>query len=218
MVSPCSLAELVGVLGTAVSNHTRDLEGGVLLPGLIDAHTHLDKTFSTLENESGTLGEALQVWRRVRESRTGYEIQTAAHKAVKLAIVNRVTAMRSHVDVGGAGSLTAVSALLDLREQVRHQIDLQFVALGQAGQPNHRTKLIEVLKMGVDLVGGAPALCADPQAEIDAVFEIATQLDKPIDETEDPQMRTLEYLAEQTIAHGMEGQVTGRALLLTRVC
>ena len=36
------------------SQHTRNLDGHVMLSGLIDAHTHLDKTFATLENDRGS--------------------------------------------------------------------------------------------------------------------------------------------------------------------
>ena len=199
-------------LGAGAAHHL-DLGGAVLLPGLVDAHTHLDKTFSTLQNESGTLAEALVVYPRLRAQRDADMVQQAARKAVRMAIANGVTAMRSHIDIAGEESLTAVAALLDLREQVRDQIELQFVALGEAaGLPEHRAGLVKALQMGVDYVGGAPALCADPQREVATLFEIAASMSKPIDlhidETEDARMRTLAYLAEQTIRYGMQGRVT----------
>lgn len=191
----------------------RDLAGRVLLPGLIDAHTHLDKTFSTLENESGTLLEAIEVWQRFREQRTAADFTQAAQRAIRLAIANGVTAIRSHIDIGEPSQLTAVEALLELRESVRHQIDLQFVALGDSSSSVQKRKgMEEALRLGVDYVGGVPGLRSDPQAEIDAIFELAHQTGKPIDlhvdESEDPNMLSLEYLAEQTIEHSMQGQVT----------
>lgn len=195
------------------AKNVRDLDGRVVLPGLVDAHTHLDKTFSTLENGSGTLAEALEVWQRVGMTRTGDEIRSAATGAIKLAIANGVTAMRSHIDVGGVEALTAVEALLDLRDEMRDQIDLQFVALGTLSDERRwldGTKA--ALAMGVDLIGGCPALLPDPKAEIDAAFALAEQtgkrIDLHIDETEEPQMLSLEYLAEKTLAHGMAGRVT----------
>ncbi|MGB0385064.1 MAG: amidohydrolase family protein [Ardenticatenaceae bacterium] len=190
-----------------------DLGGRVVLPGLVDAHTHLDKTYSTLENKSGTLLEAIEVWRRVKRRRTHEDIQATARKALQMALLNGGTAMRSHVDIGVSGGLVALEALLDLREQMRGVIELQLVALGSSGgSPENRAMMEQALMMGADLVGGAPALCADPHGEIDAAFALAERVGKPIDlhidETEDPEMLTLEYLAEQTIEHGMEGQVT----------
>ena len=190
-----------------------DLNGRVLLPGLVDAHVHLDKTFSTTENQSGTLGEAIQIWGQEGKQRSEADLRQAVEKALRLALQNGVTAMRSHIDIGGVGELTAVFTLLDIREQMRGKIDLQFVALGQsAGDPKWRAGMEEALKMGVGFVGGAPALCPDYKAEIDAVFDLAEQFDLPIDlhidETEDPNMLSLEYLADETIRRGFQGRVT----------
>lgn len=190
-----------------------DLQGRVLLPGLVDAHTHLDKTYTTLENKSGTLREAIEVWRRVKPTRTHDDIQATARKGVRMAVQNGVTAMRSHVDIGVSGKLVALDALLALREEMRDVMDLQLVALGSSGGGAENRALMEqALMMGADLIGGAPALCANPHEEIDAAFALAERFGKPIDlhidETEDPQMLTLEYLAQQTIKHGMQGQVT----------
>ena len=200
-------------LHLAQAQNVRDLAGRVVLPGLIDAHTHLDKTFATLENDSGTLGEALDVWRRVHPQRTAADIAMAATKAIKLAIANGVTAMRTHIDINTPDKLTAVEVLLDLRAQFKDQITLQTVALGtSAGEQKWLDGMHAALDMGVDLVGGCPALCPDPKAEIDAAFELADRTGKPIDlhvdETEDPQMLSLEYLADKTLARGMQGRVT----------
>ena len=199
--------------GLSDANQSWDLQGRVLLPGLVDAHTHLDKTYTTLENKSGTLREAIEVWRRIKPTRTHEHIQATARKALQMALLNGVTAMRSHIDIGVSGQLVAFSALLALREEMRDVMDLQLVALGSSGgSAENKALMKQALMMGVDLIGGAPALCANPHEEIDAAFALAERFGKPIDlhidETEDPNMLTLEYLAEQTIKHGMQGQVT----------
>ena len=210
---------IVALEANLVANHGAkaaqewDLAGRVVLPGLVDAHTHLDKTYSTIENQSGTLGEAIQVWRRIKERQTHADVQARARHALQIAIANGVTAMRSHIDIGKSGQLVALEALLDLREEMRDLIDLQLVALGwSGGGPENRAMMEEALMLGADLIGGAPALTSHPQHEIDTAFAIAQKMGKPIDlhidETEDAAMLTLEYLAEQTIKHGMEGQVT----------
>ena len=195
------------------AEHSWDLEGCVVLPGLVDAHTHLDKTYSTTENQSGTLREALDVWSRVKRDRSRADVQAAARQAIHAAVAHGVTAMRSHVDTEVRGDLAALEALLELREQARDVIDLQLVALGvPGGSQENRETIAEALRLGADYVGGAPALAADPRADMDAAFDLADHAGKPldlhIDETEDPHMLTLEYLAEQTIRRGAQGQVT----------
>lgn len=190
-----------------------DLQGRVLLPGLVDAHTHLDKTYFPLHNQSGTLLEAIEVWRAHKRNRTKAQIQTTVRRALQTAIGNGITAMRSHVDVEATSDLATVETLLALREEWRGLLDLQLVALGYpGGTAENRAAMRSALALGVDIVGGVPALTPDPSAEVDAAFALAEAFGKPIDlhidETEDPQMLSLARLAEQTVAHGMQGQVT----------
>ncbi len=190
-----------------------DLQGRVVLPGLVDAHTHLDKSYFPIANHSGTLLEAIAVWRASKRSRTRAQIETTVERALQTALANGVTAMRSHIDVEATSDLTTVETILALREAWRPYLDLQLVALGYpGGTAENRAVFRSALEMGLDIVGGVPALTADPRAEIDAAFALAAAFGKPvdlhIDETEDPQMLTLEYLAEQTMAHAMQGQVT----------
>ena len=189
------------------------LEGRVVLPGLIDAHTHLDKSYFPLHNQSGTLLEAIEVWRANKRSRTQEQIQATVRRALQTAVANGVTAMRSHLDIEAASDLATIEAILAVRDEWANRIDLQLVALGYpGGPPENAAAMRSALDMGLDLVGGVPALTADPSAEIDAVFALAEATGKPIDlhidETEDPQMLSLEILAEKTIAHGLQGQVT----------
>lgn len=189
------------------------LEGRVVLPGLVDAHTHLDKTYFPLHNQSGTLLEAIEVWCANKRTRTKAAIQTTVRRALQTAVANGITAMRAHVDVDATSDLATMETMLAIREEWADLIDLQLVALGHpGGTAEHIALLQSTLALGADLIGGVPALTPDPQAEIDGAFVLAEAFGKPIDlhvdETEDAQMLSLEYLAEKTIAHGMQGQVT----------
>lgn len=189
------------------------LDGRVVLPGLVDIHTHLDKTYSTIANGSGTLREAIDVWTEYKRSRTPADIRSAVNRALRNAVAHGVTALRSHLNVEDAGDLTTIEILLELRETWRDAISLQFVALGYPGlSPEYDALMREALEMGVDLIGGAPALREEPHASIDGAFALAEAtgkgIDLHIDETEDPAMLTLAYLAERTLVHGMAGRVT----------
>lgn len=190
-----------------------DLAGRVVLPGLVDAHVHLDKNFFELPNASGTLREAIDLWLAARDRLTRASFVERANRAFTLAVAHGVTAMRTHVDVLTATDLVALEALLTVREQWRHAVDLQIVALGCPGaSPSYDAALRDALNLGADLVGGAPALEADPYHSVRTAFALAEatgkSIDLHIDETEAPHMNTLGYLAELTIAHGMQGQVT----------
>ncbi|MCB0184015.1 MAG: amidohydrolase family protein, partial [Caldilineaceae bacterium] len=190
-----------------------DLAGRVVLPGLVDAHTHLDKSYFPIPNQSGTLLEAIDLWRAHKGYRTRADIAKTVRQALRTAIANGITAMRSHIDVEANGDLATVETVLAIREEFRDQLDLQLVALGYpGGTREQRQTMRSALDLGLDLVGGAPALTANPHAEIDACFALAEATGKPldlhIDETEDPQMLSLDYLAAKTKAHGLQGRVT----------
>ena len=190
-----------------------DLEGRVLLPGFVDIHTHLDKAYSAIDNPSGTLQEAIERWRQIKRTRSADQLWAAGRRSLQNAVLHGVTALRSHIDTFDAGDLATVEILLALREEWRDRIELQFVALGDPGGDHARRQVMEqALLLGLDAVGGAPSLTPDPRQSIDGAFALAERFDLPIDlhidETEDPQMRALEYLAEQTLARRMQGRVT----------
>lgn len=195
------------------ARETWDLGGSVVLPGLIDAHVHLDKTYTPAPNRSGTLQEAIAVWKQEKPSLTSESYMERAVRAVRTAVLNGTTAMRTHVDVDAEGDLAALEALFELRDCVEEVIELQIVALGNPGVNKAETAAMRTaLELGADLVGGAPALTDDPAGCIDAVFDLAETLGKPIDlhidETENPEIMTLETLAKQTLLRGFEGRVT----------
>ena len=194
-----------------------DLTGRVVLPGLVEPHVHLDKTYlnssGSFPNRSGTLREAIDVWLAAKKQRSGADVQVAVRRALRSAIAHGVTAMRSHVDTEEPSDLETLAAILEVREEFRHAIELQIVALGFAGtSPVIDRTMADALALGADLVGGAPALTPDPAASLAASFALAERFGKPIDlhidETEDPASHTLLTLAEMTIAAGMQGQVT----------
>ncbi len=191
--------------------------GRVVLPGLVEPHVHLDKTYLNsrghFPNHSGTLLEAIDVWRAAKKQRSRADVQTAVRRALRAAIAHGVTAMRSHVDTEEPCDLETLAAILEVREEFRHAIDLQIVALGFAGtSPVVDRVMAAAMAMGADSVGGAPALVPHPAASLATIFALAERTGKPIDlhidETEEPAGCTLSVLAEMTIATGMQGLVT----------
>ena len=131
-------------------------------------------------------------------------------------MANGATAMRTHVDVDADClkiGFTALEALLELKKEVADVLDLQIVALGNAGVSTDETAALRgALELGADLVGGAPALTDDSAQSLHATFDLAEAFNKGIDlhidETEDPAVLTLQTLAERTLERGFQGRVT----------
>jgi cytosine deaminase len=72
--------------------------------------------------------------------------------------------------------------------------------------------LREALKAGLETLGGCPYMDRDQRAHIDWFFETAqasgVPLDFHADSSDDPALLTTDYIAEQTLARGMQGRVT----------
>lgn len=211
---------VIVAMGTDLDVHAQEvwqLSGRVVLPGFIDLHVHLDKTLSMqhagVVNHSGTLAEAIERWQAVKPHLKRADYVARARQAVQMAMARGTTSMRSHVDVGLDIGLTALEAIIAVREEMRGQFDLQVVAMAAPERPGKEGALAyAAVEAGADAIGGAPGLFADAAASIEATLELADKtgvlIDLHIDETDDPSVRALDILAEAVIARGLQGRVT----------
>ena len=172
-----------------------DLAGYVLLPAPAEPHAHLDKalTAERVEVQAGDLDSAIHAWHEHRRTLDAGDIATRAERAARICLARGVTALRTHVDVGEGIELRAAEGLLEVRELLRPLIDLQIVALsyplaGAEGEEN-RELVRRALELGVDVVGGAPHIDADPVGHIEFCLELASEFDRPVDLHMDEHMR-----------------------------
>jgi cytosine deaminase len=195
-----------------------DLAGWLLLPGMAEPHAHLDKalTAERVPNPSCDLLGAIDAWCAASDAGTFThdDIVTRAVAAMELLVLNGVTAVRTHVNVGEAVGASSVVAVREARERFAGLLDVQIVALtsspmtGPAGAGN-RAALAAALDVGVDLVGGCPHLEPDGTAMIRGAIAAATEaglgLDLHVDETLDASMLTLRDYARQVMETGFAG-------------
>lgn len=213
-----SIAESAGAATAAL---TLDAEGRMAVPGFVEPHIHLDKALISERappNVSGTLTEAIEILWEIKRNYTVEEIADRATRVIARAIENGVLRLRSHVDVDPIGGTRPAEGIIRARERLGDLIDIQIVAFPQEGivkSPGTEALMRQAMQLGVDVVGGMPfneASPADSRAHIEIVFDIAREFDADIDmhvdETDDPMARTLEMLAELTIANGWQGRVT----------
>jgi cytosine/creatinine deaminase len=206
---------------SSVAVLTLDAEGRMAVPGFVEPHIHLDKALISERapvNRSGTLTEAIEILWELKRNYTADEIADRASRVLAQALENGVSKLRTHVDVDPIGGARPAEGLLRARARFRDLIDIQIVAFPQEGivkSPGTEALMREVMKSGVDVVGGMPFNEASPEdsrRHIEIVFDIARQFDADIDmhvdETDDPMARTLEVLAELTIDNGWQGRVT----------
>jgi cytosine/creatinine deaminase len=208
-------------LPAQVAALTLDADGRMAVPGFVEPHIHLDKALVSERaptNVSGTLTEAIEILWEIKRNYTVEEIADRASRVVTRAIENGISRLRTHVDVDPIGGTRPAEGLIRTRERFGDLIDIQIVAFPQEGivkAPGTEALMREAMTLGVDVVGGMPFNEASPQdsrRHIEIVFDIArdfdVDIDMHVDETDDPAARTLEVLAELTIANGWQGRVT----------
>ncbi|MGN1402314.1 MAG: cytosine deaminase [Bacillus sp. (in: firmicutes)] len=199
---------------------TIDLKKNLVSAPFIEPHIHLDTALTAGQpkwNESGTLFEGIQRWSERKETLTKQDVKDRATKALKWQIGNGIGHVRTHVDTTDP-SLTALEALLEVKEEMKPFVDLQIVAFPQEGlisYPNGMELVEEALKMGADVVGGIPHFeftREDGVQSVREIFRLAMKYDKPIDihcdEIDDEQSRHVEVVAREAIHNGYQGRVT----------
>ncbi len=202
----------------AVSKEELDAGGKLTSPGFVDAHMQLHKAFmvENMKWTSRTVFEILEREKKEKCSLTLEDMKSRARRAAKMALRNGTTALRSHVYVDQMTGLTPLKALLELKNECSNWIDIQVVAFmvefpfttSKAGE----SLLRRAMSLGAEVVGGVPHADLDPEKYLDIIFKVAKDFDADIDlhvdETNDPNVLTLETYAEKTLEHGYEGRVT----------
>lgn len=194
--------------------------GKLALPPFIESHVHLDTCLTAGEpvwNQSGTLFEGIHCWSLRKETLTKEDVKSRVRRAVGMQIQNGVQFVRTHVDVTDP-KLTAMEAMLELREELRGAVDLQVVAFPQEGIdsfPNGRQLLEDAVRMGADAVGAIPHFEFTREYAVESLnfaVKLAEKYGKLIDvhcdEIDDEQSRGLEVLAARAYESGLKDRVT----------
>lgn len=197
-----------------------DAEQGIVYPPFIEPHIHLDATQTAGQpnwNRSGTLFEGIERWAERKSLLSHDDVKQRAWKTLKWQIANGVQFVRTHVDVSDP-TLTALKAMLEVKQEVAPWVDLQIVAFPQEGilsYPNGVNLLEQAMEMGADVVGGIPHFEFTREYGVESMhiaFEIARRYGKQIDihcdEIDDEQSRFVETVAALALKYGMGDQVT----------
>ncbi len=199
---------------------TVDLAGKLVLPPFIESHVHLDTCLTAGDpvwNMSGTLFEGIECWAKRKDKLSREDIRQRVKQAVRLYAQNGVQFIRSHVDVTDP-KLTAMEAMLELREELRDVMTIQLVAFPQEGilsYPNGKELLEEAVKMGADCVGAIPHYEFTREYSVESLnfaLELAAKNDRLVDvhcdEIDDEASRGLETVAARALELGLYDKVT----------
>jgi len=208
--------------GQATENGAETLDGGgaILIPGLVEAHTHMDKTLLGMGWYRNEVGPALiDKIENERAQRRILDIEPARQSARQavLAASLGVTHIRTHVDVDTEVGVAGIEGILATRERYRDMVDIELVAFPQSGmlvRPGTVELMEKALQLGAQVVGGLDpsAIDRDPKGHLDVVFGLAERYGVPIDihlhEPAELGAFSMELIIERTKALGLQGKVT----------
>lgn len=196
-----------------------DARGALLMPGLVEAHTHLDKTVWGMPwyvNECGT-----RLIDRIDNERTwratsGHDAGAASLALGRAFLAAGTTRLRTHVDIDTEAGLRHLDGVLATREALADTLDMQIVAFPQSGVLDREgtvALLDDALARGADVLGWLDpcAIDRDPAKSLDAMFALADKHGCPVDihlhEPGEMGVFSFELMLERIAALGMQGKV-----------
>jgi cytosine/adenosine deaminase-related metal-dependent hydrolase len=197
-----------------------DGHGDLVLPGLVEAHTHLDKSLwgqPWYKNEVGPKLLDKIDNERMSKRRLGIEpYKQSARQTVQSSLLGS-THIRSHVDVDTDHGMWGIEGVMEMRADFAEIMDVEIVAFPQSGllrRPGTLELMDQAMKLGSEVVGGLDpcAIDRDPKGHLDAIFALSQKYGKPLDihlhEPGEMGVFSADLICERTRALGLKGKVT----------
>jgi cytosine deaminase len=199
-----------------------DLDRGIVLPRLVDVHTHIDKghIWARAPNPDGSFIGARTTVMTDREANWSTEdVRQRMDFALRCAFAHGTGALRTHIDSIGKQTGISWPLFAEMREQWKGRIALQAVSIYPVDcaiddEPQFRAMVDTVARHG-GVLGGLTFLGEPPGAKTDAaldkVFAAAIanglDLDFHVDESNSPLARTLGRIADAALRHKFSGRI-----------
>jgi cytosine deaminase len=218
------IIDAVAKAGTIDADLGPDLDGSLVLPGMLDAHAHLDKghIVARARNMTGDLIGAAAASGPDRSTRWQAEdVRRRLEFGLRTAYAKGVVAIRTHLDSLAPQPSITFPVLMKLREEWAGRVDIQpsticpiDIFLTEQG----RELADRVVAMGGNLGSGtrfvAPVSSLVPpefDLAMENIFKLAEErgldLDMHVDESSDPEARTLVRIARMAVKRGFKGRI-----------
>lgn len=194
-----------------------DLKGAMVLPALVDMHTHLDKghIWPRSPNPDGTFMGALNTVAADRTARWKAEdVRARMDFSLRCAYVHGTRAIRTHLDSAPPQDAISFPVFAEMRAEWAGRIDLQAVCLVSADDvsadgPFRATADLVAQHGGV--LGCVSYPLPDLKDRLRTYFRMASErglaADLHVDETLDPTSNTLRMISETVLETGFDAPV-----------
>jgi cytosine/creatinine deaminase len=172
--------------GLVADAQVYDAEERLVCPGLVESHIHLDKSRiidRCAPQERATLSPVKGVT-PLKASMTVEDVYKRAAQTLEQCIVHGTTRVRTQVEVDPGIGMRGFEAVQALIADYKWAVDIEMCVFPQEGLTNYPGTdelLVEGLKRGAKLIGGAPRYDTDAAAHIERIFALAREFDVDID-------------------------------------
>jgi len=206
-----------------------DAEGNLVSEPFANPHIHMCKVYTFLmlgeaavrqyqsEGMGGAMA-AIEIASKIKEKYNESWIYENAKKAALSALKYGTLYLRAFVDTDTKAKLEGIKALLKVKDELNHVMNIQVVAFPQDGivkDEGAEEYVWKAMEVGADVVGGIPWIELTEEDELKHIrtaFRIAKEFNKDItmltDDAGDPQLKTTLYLAKAAIKEGWKNRVT----------
>ncbi|MCG8542895.1 MAG: amidohydrolase family protein, partial [Alphaproteobacteria bacterium] len=139
--------------GLAAEGEIIDVNGGLVSPGLVETHIHLDKS-RILDRCSPAPDRGTDHMDRVAAVKPDFTVEDIYERAratLEQCLLHGTSHMRTHVELDPNVGLQGFKALRQLAEDYRWAIDLElcvFIQEGWTNSPVADANIVEALKQG----------------------------------------------------------------------
>ena len=172
--------------GLAAEAAVYDAKGRLACPGLIETHIHLDKSriIDRCAPQERSRWSPVTSVKPVKKSMTVEDVRARAERTLQECIKHGTTRMRTQVEVDPGIGMRGFEGVQSLIVDYKWAIDIEICVFPQEGlinYPGTEELLIEGLRRGARVLGGAPRYDTDEAGQIRRIFELAREFDVDID-------------------------------------
>src|SRR5947209_19047551 len=163
-----------------------EAQGLLACPGLIETHIHLDKSRiidRCAPQPRATLSPVKGVT-PLKKDMSVDDVRARAAATLEQCILHGTTHMRTQVEVDPGIGMRGFEGVQSLIADYKWAIDIEICVFPQEGlinYPGTEELLIEGLRRGARVLGGAPRYDTDEAGQIRRIFELAREFDVDLD-------------------------------------
>jgi len=172
--------------GLSAEAEIYDAKGRLTCAGLVESHIHLDKSriIDRCAPQERTELNPVKGVAPLKKSMTVEDVRARAQQTLERCIMHGTTRMRTQVELDPGIGMRGFDAITSLIDDYKWAIGIEICVFPQEGLTNYpgtEELLLEGLKRGAKVLGGAPRYDTDRAGQIERIFALAREFDVDID-------------------------------------